>query len=210
MNASTLPLRPGSDNMKLGGMVNVGRWVGLPIYSLTLEERATCPRSCEQWKNCYGNNMHRAYRYETGQRLLTAVDRQLTDLRARYPQGVLIRLHILGDFYSLSYVEFWRTQLARWPQLHLFGFTAHMTGSEIGIAIDGLLNSSPRCWIRHSNSGTDVPLAAVVIQHDGKVDPVDTIVCPEQRAHELKKAPRTCGDCGLCWTMKKRVAFLEH
>ena len=39
-------LKIGSNNDKLGGLIEKGIWAGLPIYSLTLEERKTCPTSC--------------------------------------------------------------------------------------------------------------------------------------------------------------------
>ena len=38
-------------------VVTKGRWRGYPVFTLTLEERATCPSYCEQWDECYGNNM---------------------------------------------------------------------------------------------------------------------------------------------------------
>ena len=40
------PLKWGHNSAKVGGRAIRGRWKNLPIYTLTLEERATCPRSC--------------------------------------------------------------------------------------------------------------------------------------------------------------------
>src|SRR5262249_24811065 len=34
--------------------------------TLTLEERATCPTTCRHWRDCYGNKMHRAQRWQRG------------------------------------------------------------------------------------------------------------------------------------------------
>lgn len=39
----------GVNSRKLGGEVTKGPWKAMPIYSLTLEERATCPRACHHW-----------------------------------------------------------------------------------------------------------------------------------------------------------------
>ena len=50
-----------STNVKLGKKVTKGKWKGFPIFTLTLEERATCPKSCQHWATCYGNNMLYAY-----------------------------------------------------------------------------------------------------------------------------------------------------
>ncbi len=44
-----------STNVKLGKKVTKGIYKGYPIFTLTLEERKTCPRSCKHWNNCYGD-----------------------------------------------------------------------------------------------------------------------------------------------------------
>lgn len=36
-------------NVKIGRDVRKGKWKGYWIYTLSLEARATCPRSCEHW-----------------------------------------------------------------------------------------------------------------------------------------------------------------
>ena len=56
-------LKP-STNKKLGKRVTKGRYAGFPMYTLTLEERATCPSACEHWADCYGNNMPFGHRFE--------------------------------------------------------------------------------------------------------------------------------------------------
>ena len=38
-----------SKNKKLGKVVKVGRLQGARIFTLTLEERATCPTTCAHW-----------------------------------------------------------------------------------------------------------------------------------------------------------------
>ena len=43
-------------------VVKKGKFAGYVIFTLTLEERATCPRDCFHWDNCYGNNMAFAHR----------------------------------------------------------------------------------------------------------------------------------------------------
>ena len=40
-----------------------------------------------------------------------------------HPNGFAVRLHNLGDFYSLQYVALWRRLLARHPALHVWGYT---------------------------------------------------------------------------------------
>src|SRR5690606_37043752 len=46
----------GYNNVKIGNDVRKGLFRGYRIFTLTLEERATCPRSCANWTSCYGNN----------------------------------------------------------------------------------------------------------------------------------------------------------
>src|SRR4051812_1807050 len=48
----------GHNSRKIGAAVTKGRWSGYPVFTLTLEERATCPRSCLHWLDCYGNKMN--------------------------------------------------------------------------------------------------------------------------------------------------------
>ena len=52
-----------STNIKLGKKVTKGKFNGFPIFTVTLQERATCPTDCIHWSNCYGNNMPFATRY---------------------------------------------------------------------------------------------------------------------------------------------------
>ena len=57
-------LKRGEQNKKLGDKITKGAWKGMTMYSLTLEERATCPSDCQQWDNCYGDNMPFAHRFD--------------------------------------------------------------------------------------------------------------------------------------------------
>lgn len=50
-------LKSGEHNAKIGAMVVKGPLAGAKTFTLTLEERATCPRSCAMWGACYGNGM---------------------------------------------------------------------------------------------------------------------------------------------------------
>ena len=92
---------------KLGRKVTKGEFAGYRVYSLTLEERATCPTTCERWGDCYGNNMPFAHRLQHGAELERRLPEEIAALCAKYPDGVLIRLHVLGDFYSPEYVQLW-------------------------------------------------------------------------------------------------------
>lgn len=128
-------LKDGASSSKIGGDVLVGRLKGAKILTLTLEERATCPRSCALWLSCYGGGMQFARRWKHGPELEARIADEVAAACAVGP--VLVRLHVLGDFYSVEYVELWWELLNRHPNLHAFGFTAWGPDTEIGIVQPG-------------------------------------------------------------------------
>jgi hypothetical protein len=201
----------GHSNVKIGRDVRKGKlfrdyW----IYTLTLEERATCPRSCGHWESCYGNNMPWAKRIEHGKPLLRALENEIRDLlftkwgRPRPRVGILIRLHALGDFWSPEYVAFWDGMLKLHPRLAVFGYTARRLDDPIGYAIARVkYRHGRRFAIRYSDGGFDDDCTVSIREEDEC--PPDAFICPEQTGKT-----RGCGTCGLCWNSTRNVAFLEH
>ena len=199
-------LKSGKQNKKLGHIVTVKMWQNKPIYSLTLEERMSCPTSCSEWDNCYGNNMPFAHRFDhTHEDFLPMLDAQIDKLMRKHPDGIVLRLHVLGDFYSVPYVEFWRQQLGKHPNLVAYGYTHRSAEGPIGKALRVLdMAFHQRFKIRFSDA-PDRRFSAQVYQTAEDV-PSDHIICPEQ----LDKTDG-CNTCGLCWSQPKRpIAFLEH
>lgn len=199
----TRPLIAGINSRKIGSHVTKGPWRGLPIFTLTLEERKTCPRTCQQWRSCYGNKMHYAKRWNVFHNdfegsLLT----QVAVLHKTHPNGFVVRLHVLGDFATAKYARFWHFLLLNFPTLHVFGYTAYHPSSPKGRAISAMNRVFPdRCAIRFSGIET------TVIREEDPVPP-DTIVCPAQT-----NKTDCCGTCGLCWSpaaRDKTIAFIEH
>ena len=202
------PLVSGHSNVKIGRDVRKGkRFRGYWIFTLTLEERATCPRSCSHWDTCYGNNMPFAKRLDhTDPRALqgAVVDQLYRELNVRGRPGVLVRLHALGDFFSVEYVQFWERLLDHWPRLAVFGYTAWKMNTDIGWEIARVkAKHGFRFAIRWSD-GFGPEDCTVPIQRPGDC-PDDAFVCPEQTG-----LTQACATCGLCWNTKKNVAFLEH
>lgn len=189
-------LKSGIHQRKIGSRVTKGRWARMPIYTLTLEERATCPRACQHWQNCYGNNMHWPKRYRHGDALEKRLDVELAWLALKHPRGFVVRLHILGDFYSVEYVQAWRRFMYLNPMMRVFGYTARDRWEPIGTALTGMrLTFRDRWWIRWSHGDKRTWLST---GDSG-------IVCPVQT-----NKTDCCGTCGLCWTVKKPIKFLEH
>lgn len=192
-------LKSGEHSRKIGSHVTKGAWAAMPIYTLTLEERATCPRSCAHWLDCYGNKMNWSKRIAADEDLIDRLEDNLAELAEKHPR-FLIRLHVLGDFYSVPYVEFWGQMLDAMPGLHVYGYTARQ-GCDVAEAIAGL-NCSPRFRIRTSD-GIDGDYRTVSIDTESEAG--DAIVCPVQTG----KA-QCCGTCALCWSTDRAIAFLRH
>lgn len=198
----------GHNNVKIGRDVRKGKlFRGYWIFTVTLEERATCPRSCFHWTTCYGNNMPWAKRLDHRDpaalqaALAAEIDREV---HRKGRKGVLVRLHALGDFFSEEYVGFWYAMLATYPTLAVFGYTAHDPFSDIGRCIDRTKRQFGRRFaIRWSNGFAPID-SALPIQHESDV-PKGAFVCPEQTGKTT-----CCATCGLCWNTSKNVAFVEH
>lgn len=178
----------GHSNVKIGRDVRVGAlFPGYWIYTLTLEERATCPTSCHHWRTCYGNNMPFAKRVAHGPELMRRLEQEIPELLAKRP-GILIRLHALGDFWSERYVGFWDALLKIHHTLAVFGYTARLPGTSIGDAIVKVKQRHGRRFaIRFSDGG---------LAEDCTVS---------LRSGEPKPA-----GAFLCWNKTKNVAFVEH
>jgi hypothetical protein len=143
------PLKRARYNHKIGNRVKRGPLKGALVFCLTLEERATCSVTCGQWEVCYGNHMPWAKRHQVSEELLLTINAQLDDLCSKH-QKILVRLHVLGDFASPEYVEFWQAQLIAHPNLWAYGYTHWPPESRVGTAIQRLLNSNPKCRILQS------------------------------------------------------------
>lgn len=199
-------LKSGMNNSKIGRMITKGKWAGFPIVTLTLEERATCPRSCNHWRSCYGNTMQLASRMMAGPALEAGLRVEIARMSAIHRKGFAVRLHVLGDFYSVAYVQMWADLLDRHPPLHVFGFTARWNAQRDPIA-RVLIDLTLQRWDRFAMRFSDAPIdecATVSIEYPGH-KPDDAVICPQQ----LGKT-QTCGTCALCWHSKRRIAFIQH
>lgn len=196
----------GHSNVKIGRDVRQGKLKGYWIYTLSLEERATCPSSCSHWQSCYGNNMPFAKRVDhTSPDFLPMLEANIERLLAvRGRPGILVRLHALGDFYSPEYVRWWSDMLAKHPRLATFGYTAWLKDTPIGAAVDELIDAHPGRAMFHFSNGGYADRSTVPIVNE--VDcPPGAFVCPEQTEQF-----EACGKCGACWSTLKNVAFMAH
>ncbi len=201
----------GHNNKKIGKEVAKGPWAGMPIYTLTLEERASCPTHCHMFRACYGNAMQWARRHRHGDEFEAYLAGEVLDLADEHPQGFVVRLHVLGDFYSRQYVYLWRSLLERFPELRVYGYTARSPehDAEIASAIYSMNSEFPdRCAIRFSSAKPQPMGATVITRHpEGSTVP-EGLVCPAETQDSA-----CCASCGLCWSPSMRdktIVFVQH
>ena len=213
---STNMLKRGKLNKKLGDKVAVRMWKGMTMYSLTLEERATCPEYCEQWQNCYGNNMPFGHRFDhTDPAFKPMLELQLEELNRQHPEGFVVRLHVLGDFYDALYITSWQIWLHKFPNLHVFGYTHHESESTLGDMINNVNRIYPDRFRFRFSDDRKVDFSARVIsepptrthsmQYTRESGMDWRVVCPEQ----LNRT-ESCTTCGYCWSSDKPIIFIEH
>lgn len=187
---------------KGGNIITKGIWKGMPMYSLTLEERATCPKDCQQWNNCYGNNSPYRIRVKIDETFYDKLEKELDKLNKKHTQGFVVRLHVLGDFTSIEYVQFWYKMLQKNSNLYIFGYTHWGPWSDIGMEIKVThvtFIKRKRFQIRFSDS--DVQFRANVETKENATG----VICPEQTGKT-----QSCLTCGLCWGIDKPITFLPH
>lgn len=192
---------------KIGATIRKGRYRGYAVYSLTLEERATCPRTCRMWLPCYGNGVfqQRVQRFRHGPKLIRRLDSEIAQLCAKHPKGVAVRLHLLGDFWSVEYARAWLRWIRRHPNLFVFGFTAWPPGTPIG---DVLAEARRQLWRRFAvrislGNGAKSTRILGAIPDTPRIG--NAIVCP----HQMGRV-RNCSSCALCWNSTQQIAFVEH
>lgn len=209
-------LMRGFHNSKIGDRIMKGPWAGMRIYTMSLEERATCPRSCSNWSECYGNALPVAVRFRLDAELLEALEAELVTKGDEHPDGFAVRAHVLGDFANLEYVDHWRLWMQMVPALHVWGYTAHPAGSEIGTAVLAMNDRFAGRWAFRTSVAPDAEAAdwQAATTWDkprwvgGALRGAGGLVCPVEMG-----ASASCGTCALCWSPAAagtRIVFLGH
>lgn len=204
---------------KLGTVVSKtksgGRQKGLPLATFSLEEGRTCDPKCGLATVCYAGKMSRQKRilYEG-----TKTDKLMVQAICATKQSHY-RINTVGDIPTQSFLEGIFSAIAVTGST-AFGYTHWQPESELGALIRQL---SGWHWdffsMRTSYKvGSRPPLperAAVVME---KFDPKvlrehNAIPCPEQLQQTGQKKFNhrvNCGNCGLCWTTRRNIAFQIH
>jgi hypothetical protein len=144
-----------------------------------------------------------AHRFRPNEDLLNGIEREISDLLGKHPAGIVIRLHVLGDFYSVDYCAFWLRMLCENPNLRVFGYTAR-TDDEIGVAVQTIRLMIPdRFWVRQSTNKQYSPYEPQKLY--AAKEPYEGVVCPQQTGKT-----QSCLTCGLCWSINKTIVFKDH
>lgn len=200
----------GENSRKLGKTVAKGKFKGYALYGLTLEERATCATDCSARAFGYGNGMQLARRHRIVDMDLFAalIEDEIREILETEP-GLLVRLHVLGDFPSAEYVGLWADMLDDHSSLACYGYTHWSETSEIGKAIASIKQRFPdRFRIRWSDD-VALPDSAIIINEIPEGPRFKgALVCPAQT-----DATACCASCGMCWegaARKEAIAFIRH
>jgi hypothetical protein len=171
--------------------------------------------------SCYGDAMHMARRHDALHEdfMVALWAETVSTYRAVMnakdaPPGMVVRLHVLGDFFSPQYVALWADLLDKLPRLHVFGYTARREDADdensraTARAVRELAEARwERFAIRFSRAQA-VPQGAVVVNTIKAATDAGAIVCPAQT-----EATASCATCGLCWApafRRSAIAFLRH
>lgn len=187
-------------NSKIGRyMLSPSKHAWAEIFTVTWEERKTCPRSCTHWTDCYTNNTplmrRKDYDLAREEEILALMEAQLvTHLERIKTPYLYVRLHQAGDFPTVRYVEWWSDVLTRYPRIHVFGYTHWPEESPIGRAVQRLNNAwwHTRWRIFQSSSGQP-NRGANTFHTAAEAKAAGNMPCPEQ----VGRVP-TCGECQMC------------
>ena len=176
------------------------------MYTLTLIERETCTDECEHYKDCFGNNMHVAHRFEVNDAFMLKLESDIHTTARLNPNGFLVRLHILGDFKSVEYTLFWERMMIHYPNLYVYGYSRNHIDSkyshvrDIAKELIRLRSKYQDRWAVRFSNKLDEEYSA------NSRDITDKgITCLAQ-----VKASVSCSDCTLCWSSKKAIGFITH
>ena len=126
-------LKRGKQNKKLGDKVSVKMWKGMTMYSLSLEERATCPLTVRNGTTATVTTCRSLIALITTTHNFIGIREQLSELNDKHPEGFVVRLHVLGDFYDGKYIVQWQLWLHQFENLHVFGYTHHTADLSLGL-----------------------------------------------------------------------------
>lgn len=143
-----------------------------------------------------------AHRFRGGVDLEQRIENELKVICAKY-EKVLIRLHVLGDFYSAPYVYFWTDQMIKYRNLNVWGYT-HVTENDDYLTYSALHRARATFGDRWAIRWSD--RIGETFSANSEELTTEGITCPEQEGKT-----KSCTTCALCWDKpEKQIRFLTH
>jgi hypothetical protein len=206
-------LAPATNNPKLSRPSQprwvAGRWRGMWMFTVYLEELATClSNACppEVKRLCFAHWVPFAVRWTWCPTFFPALDYNLEEAQHEFREGFTVDLHSSGDFPDLEYLEDWIERLDRFPALHLWGNTAHRRESEIGWEID-CLNRTMRDRVAIHFSGESGDMSSRIL--GVTIEPAAAtglFMCPANERHPKAN----CANCAFCVDSTDAFVRLPH
>ncbi len=213
--------RFGIGNMKIG--------MGVYTYSRLAGMFYTCPGSTTECEEiCY------AKRILGPVRDIYAQNSRLLDVPELPVECQVLRIHVSGDFDTVTYVENWIARLTERPDVTAWAYTRSwrvpillpslerlraLPNVQLFASMDSSHTDVPptgwrRAWIDGDtragevlNAGAHTTLSPTLQQRNQRTfDGIMSLVCPEETKHKAN-----CLECGYCFEGQKNdVTFLRH
>jgi hypothetical protein len=147
-----------------------------------------------------------AHRFDhTAPDFISRLDAHLGQLNHKHPEGFVVRLHVLGDFYDGIYIAQWQIWLALYENLNVFGYTHHTVDSQLGSMIKTVNKMHPDKFRVRFSDDMSTQFSAHVTTSEDINTVTNSIVCPEQKGQT-----DSCATCGYCWSSNNPIVFIEH
>jgi len=222
-SAADLIFKSGQWSCKLGAETRKGTdGVTVPIYTVTHEERKTCPGGrgeCNLY--CMGDQEPWAIRWAIGPEFYKFAQRHLDLLDVLHPYGYIIRLQNLGDILEIEkdggeHVEFWSAQMERHTPMRVWLYTANDPASATGKRLTEIMERVGwrRFNLRFSNRWGEG--CAHVIDGVKKPDWVgpEMIVCPalvpKPGGAAGEHLTESCATCMICANSRIGILLPKH
>jgi hypothetical protein len=186
---------------------------------VALREGTDCPQSCRFLRNgkCGAVNFQ-GLRFIPDRAFFAWAEYQIRVLLRDHPAGIVVRLHVAGDFPDDAYIAFWARMLRENPGLHVWGHFHHR--GSLRKLIEQRLNLAfpDQSCLRASEVDTG-DLRAVTARSQADLKGTDAVACPADLKHWVadasapggfrSKRRSTCDRCGLCMNADiKTIAWL--
>jgi len=182
-------------NSKIGHIYNFS----LPAFKTCPGKTEFCSRFCYGVRGCYAqkhtiNALENNFNQSQQPDFCNPLKREITSIKCK-----IIRIHVVGDFYSECYINQWINIAKEFPNKTFYAYTRSWRVQSLLEPLNRL-RQLDNCFISASTDFThpDLPDSSwrvVSINGDG-------IPCPHDSNENIN-----CLDCKLCFTGNNNISF---